>query len=86
MRLLSNSFITQDARDHRRGTGGTHHFEEPMYHEDTQKMYADFAAAGNRIVVMDNISGAANIVDSAWHEKSVLVLGQESIGVHPASA
>jgi tRNA G18 (ribose-2'-O)-methylase SpoU len=36
-------------------------------------------------VVLDNIEGASDIYDYKWNRKTLLILGQESIGVSPKS-
>jgi len=67
----------------RRSTVGTHKYEHVHYAENLEPLIQDLKSQDYRIVVMDNIEGSSSICDYCWQEKTVIIFGQEGIGVTP---
>lgn len=65
----------------RRGAVGMYKYEHLTHAETLDEALA--TRPGHQVVVLDNVEGAQSIYDYRWHEKTILVLGQESIGVSP---
>jgi len=85
----SNAFLCNEViivgrrRWDRRGACGTHNYEHVSYEENVGSVITKHPK--HRVVVLDNVPGASSIYDYKWHEDTLLVLGQESIGVSPES-
>lgn len=63
----------------RRGAVGTHHYEHLKFGasiRDTIDAHPDY-----RVVVFENYDNAIDIREYDWNEKTIMVFGQESIGV-----
>lgn len=65
----------------KRGAVGTHNYEHVEHAADSLEVIKAHQAAGYRIVVADNIEGAVALDSYQWDPKTLLVFGQESIGV-----
>lgn len=63
----------------RRGTCGTHKYEHIHHAKSIDEVLLHYE--GYRVVAVDNIDGAEPINEYRWYQKSVVVFGQESIGV-----
>ena len=85
----SNAFLCKEVvligsrKWDRRGAVGMQNYEHLTFATDVHEALK--SRGNNRIVVLDNIPGAQNIYDYSWHESTILILGQESIGVSPES-
>lgn len=73
--------ITGARRYDKRGTVGTHHYENINYSPTSVEVINAYREKGYRIVVADNIEGASRVNDYQWQPKTLLVMGQEAIGV-----
>lgn len=69
----------------KRGAVGTHNYEHIETADDSASVIREMQAAGYRVVVADNIPGAQSVENYPWQKKTLLVLGQESIGVSQAA-
>lgn len=67
----------------RRGACGMQNYEHLSHVENLEEVTNQHPQ--HRIVVLDNVPGASDIYDYEWSEKTILILGQESIGVSPSS-
>lgn len=65
----------------RRGAVGTHHYTPVEKAKDAAVLYAGYRDAGYSIVAVDNVPGAVTLAEHTWDPKTVLVFGQEDIGV-----
>jgi tRNA G18 (ribose-2'-O)-methylase SpoU len=65
----------------RRGAVGTHNYEHINLAPTSEEVIDDFRSRGWRIVCLDNIDGAEDMRDFEWPQKSLMVFGQEDIGV-----
>ena len=63
----------------RRGACGTHKYEHIHHAESTDEVLSNYD--GYRIVAVDNVDGAQTINDYRWWQRSIMILGQEQIGV-----
>jgi tRNA G18 (ribose-2'-O)-methylase SpoU len=63
----------------RRGTCGTHKYEHIHHAESVDEVLG--AHPDHWIVAIDNVDGARPIRDYKWPEKTIMIFGQESIGV-----
>jgi tRNA G18 (ribose-2'-O)-methylase SpoU len=85
----SNAFLCNEViivgrrRWDRRGACGMQNYEH-VRHAETISHVLD-SNPTHRIVVLDNIPGASDIYSYKWQEETILILGQESIGVSPES-
>lgn len=72
-------WIVGRKRFDRRGTCGTHKYEH-IHHaasiEEVLSHYEDY-----RVVAIDNVESASPINEYRWRDKSIIILGQEQIGV-----
>jgi len=82
--FLCNRVLIVGARKwDRRGACGMQNYEHISFFptvENALKDYEDY-----NVVVLDNVPGAEDIYNYKWKKKTVLILGQESIGVSPES-
>ena len=69
----------------KRGSVGTNHYEHLSYHPDSESVIDDYREKGYKIVAIDNIDGASSMVEYQWDEKSLIIFGQEQIGISPES-
>jgi len=85
----ANAFLARELwvvgrrRFDRRGAMGTHRYQHVHHTKDEPALLARFRDEGMRIVAVDNVPGAVSLMDYAWESKSVMVFGQEQIGVAP---
>jgi tRNA G18 (ribose-2'-O)-methylase SpoU len=85
----ANAFLAREVwivgrrRFDRRGAMGTHRYQHVHHSDDEPALLARFKDEGMRIVAVDNVPGAASLIGYQWAAKSVLVFGQEQIGVAP---
>lgn len=63
----------------RRGACGTHKYEHIHHAESIDEVLSNYD--GYRIVAVDNVDGAQTINDYRWWQRSIMILGQEQIGV-----
>lgn len=85
----SNAFLCQKViilgrrRWDRRGACGMQNYEHVEHASTISEVLEKHPA--HEVVVFDNIPGATSIYEHAWNKKTILILGQESIGVSPES-
>jgi tRNA G18 (ribose-2'-O)-methylase SpoU len=72
-------WIVGRKRYDRRGSCGTHKYEHIRHAESFDKVLA--AHPDHWVVAIDNVDGARSIKDYKWPQKTIMVFGQESIGV-----
>jgi len=83
----ANAFLAREVwivgrrRFDRRGAMGTHRYQHVHHTVDEPALLARMRADGMRIVAIDNVPGAVSMIDYPWRADSVLVFGQEQIGV-----
>ena len=63
----------------RRGAVGMHHYEHIEWSSTLEEVIQAYPE--HRIVSLDNVPSAKNIYEYVWAQKTLLILGQESIGV-----
>lgn len=85
----SNAFLCQKViilgrrRWDRRGACGMQNYEHVEHASTISEVLEKHPA--HEVVVFDNIPGATSIYEHTWNKKTILILGQESIGVSPES-
>jgi tRNA G18 (ribose-2'-O)-methylase SpoU len=85
----ANAFLAREVwivgrrRFDRRGAMGTHRYQHVRHTKDEPALLARLKDDGMRIVAVDNVPGAVSMIGYAWQANSVLVFGQEQIGVAP---
>lgn len=85
----ANAFLAREVwivgrrRYDRRGAMGTHRYQHVHHAPDQVELLTRLRGEGMRIVAVDNIEGARSLVGYDWDPASVMVFGQESIGVSP---
>lgn len=85
----ANAFLAREVwiagrrRFDRRGAQGTHRYQHVHHAPDTPAAAAGLRSEGYRVVAVDNVDGAASLIDHTWRRDTVLVFGQEQIGVSP---
>jgi len=67
----------------RRGAVGTHHYQHVSYQPDGREAVTQLQSEGYQIVAVDQAPQAQNLHTFQWPEKSVMIMGQEQIGVSP---
>lgn len=81
----SNAFLSKCVwivgrkRYDRRGTCGTHKYEHIYHAETIDEVLSNYK--NYRVVAIDNVESASPINEYRWYDKTVMILGQESIGV-----
>lgn len=65
----------------KRGAVGTYHYEHIKYAETSLEVILAFKEQGYKIVAVDMVDNAANINDYTWREKTLMIFGQEQLGV-----
>lgn len=87
----ANAFLAREVwivgrrRYDRRGAMGTHRYQHVHHAPEPGELLTRLRGEGMRIVAVDNIEGARSLVGYEWHRDTVMVFGQESIGVSPES-
>lgn len=85
----SNAFLCKEVilvgrrKWDRRGACGMQNYEHLSHSENIENVLTKYP--DHRVVVLDNIPGSSDVCDYDWNEKTILILGQESIGVSPES-
>jgi len=85
----ANAFLAREVwivgrrRFDRRGAMGTHRYQHVHHTKDEPALLARLKEDGMRIVAVDNVPGAVSMIGYSWQPNSVLVFGQEQIGVAP---
>jgi tRNA G18 (ribose-2'-O)-methylase SpoU len=77
--LCNCLWIVGRKRFDRRGTCGTHKYEHIHHAESIDEVLAGYK--DHRIVTVDNVESATPINEYRWRDKTVMIFGQESIGV-----
>lgn len=72
-------WIVGRKRFDRRGTCGTHKYEHIHHAENVDEVFSCYERY--RVVAIDNVEEAQPITDYKWWDKSIIVLGQEQIGL-----
>ena len=81
--LASEVWIAGRRSYDRRGAVGAYHYENISYAPTSAEVIKDYKLRGYTIVAMDNQDGANNIYSYDWPEKSLMIFGQEQIGISP---
>jgi tRNA G18 (ribose-2'-O)-methylase SpoU len=69
----------------RRATQGTYHYEHIHKAPSSLEVIDDFRDRGYRIVAADNLPGSVDLRGYDWDPRSLMIFGQESIGVSQAA-
>lgn len=83
--LPEEIWITGRKRYDKRGSMGTYHYEHIFHALTSKEVIEAKKEAGSRIVVFDNIDGAEDLRDYKWDPSSLMIFGQEDIGVSQAA-
>jgi tRNA G18 (ribose-2'-O)-methylase SpoU len=67
----------------RRGACGMHNYEHVKFSLSIEEVAK--SSPNHTVVAFDNVPGAKSIYEYDWNKKSILILGQESIGISPES-
>ena len=87
----ANAFLARELwvvgrrRFDRRGAQGTHRYQHVRHAPTTPDAVRALRAEGYRVVAVDNLDGAESIISYRWRRDSVMVFGQEAIGVSPGA-
>jgi len=81
--LAREVWITGRKRYDRRGAMGTYHYQHVLHAEDSVAPIERYRAEGYQVVCVDNLDGAADIHRHTWAEHTLMIFGQEQIGVSP---
>lgn len=73
--------IVGDHRYDRRGTVGTHVYENIHFEKSLGNVLDKYRQEGYTIVAVDNVAPAVDVFDYKWDEKTVMIFGQEQIGL-----
>lgn len=65
----------------KRGAVGTNHYEHIKYADTTTEVVNAYREQGYTIVAMDMVDNAENIHEFQWLEKTLMIFGQEQIGI-----
>jgi len=85
----ANAFLAREVwivgrrRWDRRGAQGTHRYEHVHRAGTTGDAVRGLRAEGYRVVAVDNVEGAADLMRFRWPARAAMVFGQEQIGVSP---
>jgi tRNA G18 (ribose-2'-O)-methylase SpoU len=83
----ANAFLAQEIwisgrrKWDKRGAVGVHHYEHVHHARESATVIDDFRNRGYQIVVFDNIDGASDLRDYSWQPETLMIFGQEDIGV-----
>lgn len=69
----------------RRGAVGAHHYESLRLIKTVAEAIASYREEGYRVVAFDNHVEAVSLLDYHFDERTLLLFGQESIGLSPAA-
>ena len=73
--------IVGDRRYDRRGTVGTHVYENIHHEEKLMTTLDKYRQEDYTIVAVDNVAPAVDVFEYTWNPKTVMVLGQEQVGL-----
>jgi tRNA G18 (ribose-2'-O)-methylase SpoU len=79
--LADGIWVTGRKRFNRRGAMCTDLYQHLYYAKTTEEVIREQKKLGMRVVVLDNIDGASDMRDYQWNPETLMVFGQESIGV-----
>ena len=83
--LAEKVWITGSGSWDRRGAMGVQNYERIEKVRNSMDVIEQHRERGYKIVAVDNQPGAENMMEFEWPEKSLMIFGQESIGVSPWS-
>lgn len=63
----------------RRGTCGTHKYEHIYHAESIEEVLSSYDK--HRVVAIDNVESASPINEYRWYDRSIVIFGQEQIGL-----
>lgn len=69
----------------KRGAVGTNHYEHISYAKTSEEVIKTYKSSGYQIVAMDMIPGAENIHNFTWERETLMIFGQEQIGISEES-
>ena len=84
----ANAFVAQKVyiygkrKYDRRGTVGTHHYENIEYIKEDEKEL-DILLNKYTLVAIDNVKGATSLPEFVWPKNPIMAFGQEQIGLPP---
>jgi tRNA G18 (ribose-2'-O)-methylase SpoU len=87
----ANAFLAKEVvlsgrhRWDKRGAVGTYHYEHLRNVTLSEDVIREYKEQDYRIVAIDNLEGAQSVYDYTWNPKSLIILGQEQIGVSPTA-
>jgi len=81
--LCEKVFIVGRRKWDRRGACGMQNYEHLGFSPSIDEVIEQHPE--HEVVVFDNVPGATSIYEHSWSKKTILILGQESIGVSPQS-
>lgn len=73
--------IVGDRRYDRRGTVGTHLYEHIQYASSLSEALDKYRSEGYTVAAVDNVEGAESVFEYSWNPKTVMIFGQEQIGL-----
>lgn len=73
--------IVGDHRYDKRGTVGTHIYEHISYSKSVQEVLDKYRNEGYTVVAVDNVEPAVSVFEYSWSPKTVMIFGQEQIGL-----
>lgn len=87
----ANAFLAKEViiagrrRWDKRGAVGVNHYEHIRHVEQSVPVLDEYRQQGYRVVAVDNVPGAVSVFDYQWDPNTIMVFGQESIGLSPAA-
>ena len=67
----------------KRGAVGTHKYQHMRFSPDAREVVEEHRERGYEIIAVDQTKSALNLHGYSWPEKSLMVFGQEQIGISP---
>jgi len=83
--LAERLWLVGHNRWDRRGAMGVHNYEHLSKAKDSRPVIEEYRERGYSIVAVDNQPGAENMLQFQWPQKSLMIFGQEQIGISPWS-
>jgi len=83
--LAERVWISGHSKWDRRGAMGVQNYEHISKTRDSLEVIDQYRQDGYAIVAIDNQPGSKDITQFEWPEKSLMIFGQEQIGVSPWS-
>jgi len=81
--LAQRVWIAGHGKWDRRGAMGVQNYEHVSKSQDSMEVIEQYRQDGYSIIAIDNQPGSKDMTHFQWPEKSLMVFGQEQIGVSP---